>query len=452
MSRLRSHRRSGRSFSARAALERRQSGRAPAAPNPRGGPVDVRERQAPALRAASAWEPLRQPLFRVLWAAALASSLGSWIEGVTVTWRMAALTGSPLLVSLVQTAGSVAVVVLAIPAGAISDLLGRRSVLLFTQAWAALTMVLFVLAAVSGRLGPVVILSLTFSLGLATTLGWPAWQMTLPEVALPSQMPAAVALNSAQWNVAQVLGPVVTGVVLAVAGAPCALALSAVGFAGFLGAALLWRPAKVPSRATLREVHLAGRMALRYSRRSAALRAVLLRTVLFVLPGSAMLALLPLVARRHLGEGASGYGLLLSLLGAGALVGVVLLPRLAPLGTRLLLSAGMFLLAVTLVVAGVSRTPWVVWGDLVIAGVAWLVVPTTLVVVVQRVTPVRLRSRGLGVYLVTYQAALALGSAASGAAAGHLGLATTFVLAAVALAVAGCVAAGVSMPDGRLAE
>jgi len=440
---------SERSLSIGSSPDRRPQGSVPAAPGRGGGRVNLEEPQAPAPRAASAWEPLRQPLFRILWAAALASSLGSWIEGVTVTWRMAALTGSPLLVSLVQTAGSVAVVLLAIPAGAISDLWGRRSVLLFTQAWAALTMVLFVLAAVSGRLGPVVILSLTFSLGLATTLGWPAWQMTLPEVALPTQMPAAVALNSAQWNVAQVLGPVVTGIVLAAAGAPCALALSALGFAGFLGAAVLWRPATVPARANLRQVHLAGRMAIRYARRSPELRAVLLRTVLFVLPGSAMLALLPLVARQHLGEGVSGYGLLLSLLGAGALVGVVLLPRLAALGPRTLLSAGMCLLAATLVVAGVTRTPWVVWLDLVAAGVSWLVVPTTLVVVVQRVTPVRLRSRGLGVYLVTYQAALALGSAASGGLAGRLGLAATFLLAAGALAAAGCAAAGFPMPDGN---
>ena len=395
----------------------------------------------------SAWDPLRGPLFRVLWAAALASSMGSWVEGVTVMWRMAALTGSPLLVSLlVQTAGSLAIVALAVPAGAISDLWPRKVVLALTQGWAVATMVVFAVAAALGVLGPVVILVLTFSLGLATTLGWPAWQMTLPEVALPTQMPAAVALNSAQWNIAQVLGPVLTGVVLATAGAPWALGLSALGFAGFFGAAVLWRPPRAQPKGGLVQVHTAGRVALRYARRSRALRAVLVRTVLFVLPGSALLALLPLVAQRRLHEGASGYGLLLSLLGAGALLAVTLLPRLAALGPKALLWLGMLVLAATLAVIASSRSPWVVWPALFVAGTAWLVVPTTLVVAVQRVTPVRIRSRGLGMYLVTYQAALATGSVLAGLVAGQLGIPVTLFSAAAVLVLAALVAARMGLP------
>jgi predicted MFS family arabinose efflux permease len=259
-------------------------------------------------------------------------------------------------------------------------------------------------------------------------------------------MPAAVALNSAQWNIAQVLGPVLTGVVLATAGAPTALGLSALGFAGFFGAAALWRPPRAQPKGGLVRVHTAGRVALRYARRSRALRAVLVRTVLFVLPGSAMLALLPLVARRRLHEGASGYGLLLSLLGAGALLAVTLLPRLAALGSKALLWLGMLVLAATLAVTGFSRSPWVVWPALFVAGTAWLVVPTTLVVAAQRVTPVRIRSRGLGMYLVTYQAALATGSALAGLVAGQLGIPVTLFSAAVILLLAALVAARMGLP------
>lgn len=164
-----------------------------------------------AARSRSALEPLRGRLFRALWMAALASSIGSWMLGVTVMWRMAALTDSALLVALVQTVGSLAVVALAVPAGAISDLWPRKTILVFTQAWAAASAVVFAVVAALGLLDPAAILILTFSISLATTLGWPAWQMTLPEVALPAPMPAAVALNSAQWNIAQVLGPLLTG-------------------------------------------------------------------------------------------------------------------------------------------------------------------------------------------------------------------------------------------------
>ncbi len=400
----------------------------------------------------SPWELLGGSLFRALWVAALASSMGSWVEGVTVMWRMAELTGSPLLVSLVQTAGSLAIVTLAVPGGAISDLWARKSILAVTQAWAVATTLALALTAAFGLLGPVVIIALTFSLGLATTLGWPAWQVTLPEVALPTQMPAAVALNSAQWNIAQLLAPALTGVVLAVAGTPAALGLSALGFAGFFGAAALWRPARVPPKGGLVQVHTAGRVALRYARRSGALRAVLARTALFVLPGSAMLALLPLVARRRLHEGASGYGLLLSLLGAGALLGVTLLPRLAPLGSKTLLWLGMLLLAATFAVAGLGRSEWVVWPDLFIAGTVWLVVPTTLVVAVQRVTPPRIRSRGLGMYLAVYQGAFAIGSTLAGVVAGQLGIPTTFFIAAGALLLAALVAARTRLPGAESAS
>lgn len=411
--------------------------------------VGARERPVGHGGSRSAWDPLRGRLFRVLWIAALASSMGSWIEGVTVMWRMAALTGSPLLVALVQTSGSLAIVSLAVPAGAIADLWARKSILVVTQAWAVSTMVAFAAAASFGFLDPVVILALTFSLGLATTLGWPAWQMTLPEVALPTQMPAAVALNSAQWNLAQVLGPLFTGVVLAAAGTSAALGLSALGFAGFFGAALLWRPARVPHKGGLVRVHLAGRVALRYARRSGALRAVLVRTTLFTLPGAAMVALLPLIAARRLHEGASGYGLLLSLLGAGALLAVGILPRLAAFGSERLLWFGMLLLAASLTVAGFSRSPWVVWPDLFVAGTAWLVVPTTLVVVVQRVTPLRIRSRGLGMYLVVYQAAFAAGSALAGGVAGQLGISTTLFGAAGVLVVAALIAARTRLPGAE---
>ncbi len=394
----------------------------------------------------SPWELLSGRVFRALWVAALASSMGSWIEGVAVMWKMAELTDSPLLVALVQTAGSLAIVTLAVPGGAISDLWPRRAILAVTQGWAVATALALALSAALGLLDPAVIIVLTFSLGLATTLGWPAWQVTLPEVALPTQMPAAVALNSAQWNIAQLLAPALTGVVLAVAGSSAALGLSALGFAGFFGAALLWRPARVRPRGGLVHVHVAGRVALRYARRSGALRALLVRTALFALPASAMLALLPLVARRLLHEGSSGYGLLLSLIGAGALLGVTLLPRLAPLGSKVLLWAGMLLLAVTLVVVAVARSTWIVWPDLFVAGTVWLVVPTTLVVAVQRVTPPRIRSRGLGMYLAVYQGAFAIGSTTAGLVADRVGVPLTFFAAALALVLGALVAARTPLP------
>src|SRR2546428_8799949 len=83
----------------------------------------------------SAWRPLRIPLFRALWIASVASYIGTWMQDVGEAWLMTSLTTSPILVALVETAGSLPVVLLALPAGALADVVDRRRLLLVMQSW-----------------------------------------------------------------------------------------------------------------------------------------------------------------------------------------------------------------------------------------------------------------------------------------------------------------------------
>jgi MFS family permease len=147
----------------------------------------------------SAWAPLREPLFRSLWIAAIISYIGTWMQAVGAGWMMAVLTMSPLMVGLVQAAVALPVFLVILPAGALADMVDRRRFLLITQGWMVLA---------SGALGvltllhvvtPWILLGFTFLLGLGAVMNDPAWQAITPELVPPEQHAPAVAMNSAEW-------------------------------------------------------------------------------------------------------------------------------------------------------------------------------------------------------------------------------------------------------------
>ena len=129
---------------------------------------------------ASTWAPLRQPLFRALWIAAVASNIGTWMQNVGAAWLMTSLAPSPTMVALVQAATTLPVFLIGLPAGAVADVVDRRRLLLVTQGWmlcvAALLGALTLLHAIT----PWSLLLLTFALGLGAAMNAPAWQRSFP--------------------------------------------------------------------------------------------------------------------------------------------------------------------------------------------------------------------------------------------------------------------------------
>src|SRR3989454_12031404 len=124
----------------------------------------------------SAWSPLRESVFRALWIATVASNIGTWMEDVGESWLMVSLTTSPILVALVETAGSLPIVLLALPAGALADVVDRRRLLLITQSWMLVSAAVLVVVTLAGTVTPWLLLLLTFTLGLGTAMNGPAWQ------------------------------------------------------------------------------------------------------------------------------------------------------------------------------------------------------------------------------------------------------------------------------------
>ena len=191
----------------------------------------------------SPWSPLRQPVFRWLWIATVVSNIGTWMQSTATAWLMTSLAPSALMVSLVQTATSLPIFLLALPAGALADVLDRRRLILFTQTWMLCAAAALGFLALAGRTTPWALLLLTLLLGLGAALNAPAWQAIVPELVPPTDIPAAVAINSAGFNVARSVGPALGGMVVGLLGAGAAFLINAASFVGVVMVVFWWRRA-----------------------------------------------------------------------------------------------------------------------------------------------------------------------------------------------------------------
>jgi MFS family permease len=378
----------------------------------------------------SAWAPLREPLFRSLWVAAVVSYTGTWMQNVGAGWMMTQLTMSPLMVSLVQAATMLPVFLVILPAGALADMVDRRRLLLITQGWMVLAAGALGILSLTHHVTPWVLLLLTFTLGLGSVMNDPAWQAITPEVVSGECHAPAVALNSVGFNVARAVGPALGGLVIAAAGSGIAFLLNAASFFGVIFVLYRWKrvPLERVETGRIRDAILTG---LRFGWGTPVVRCVLIRTLAFSLAASSLLALLPILASPY---GASGYGLLLGSFGLGALAGAALLPRFR---NRFSVD-GVVVFAIlgfaTTIVAA-SRVQAFGWLSLVLfaSGTAWIAILACLNVAAQTMSPSWLRARSLSMYLLVLQGGMAVGSAAWGFLASKFGVPAALLGSAVAL-------------------
>src|SRR5213595_975028 len=347
------------------------------------------------------------------------------MHDTSAAWLMTGLAPSPLMVSLMQTATSLPFFLLALPAGALADIVDRRRLLLATQVWMLVAATALGVCTVLRLTGPWLLLSLTFGMGLGNALNAPAWQATTPDLVPRQELAGAVALGGISVNVARAIGPALGGLLVAALGPGWVFLLNAASFLGVVLVLARWQHEVPRSRLPPEDVPGAMRAGVRYVRHSAPFHAVLARTAAFVVPASALWALLPLFARRGLGLSATGYGLLLGCLGAGAIAGAAILPRV-----RERLTSDRLVLAGAAVVAG---------GGLFVGGMAWMGAMSTLNVAAQNAVPAWVRARALAVGLLAVQGSMAVGSLLWGVVATHSDIPTALV-AGAALLLVGAVA------------
>lgn len=388
----------------------------------------------------SPWSPLHHSLYRWLWIASVASNIGTWLQSVGASWLMTSLSSSASLVAFVQAATSLPMFLLSLPAGALADVLDRRRILLVTQSWMTVSATALGLLTLFGRITPWGLLFFTFVLGLGAALNGPPWQAILPELVPRKELASAITLQSIGFNIARAAGPAIGGLLVAAAGPAWTFLLNAVSFLGVVAVLFAWRRPSMESVLPAERFFGAMRTGLRYVRHAPEVIAPIVRGSVFVLCASSLWALLPVVARIDLKQGAAGYGILLTALGIGAVAAALVLPRLKRNNsTDLVVAVATLVFAGSTVALALVHNFALICFALLLAGGAWLSHLSSLNVAVQTVVPSWVQGRALSVYMLIFYAGLAGGSALWGWVADHLGVAQSLLIS-VAGMVAGLLA------------
>ncbi|RSK43743.1 MFS transporter [Hymenobacter rigui] len=387
---------------------------------------------APVSAAPSLRTPFLYPVFRAIWVASVVSNIGTWMQNVAGVWLVTTLTTSALLVALMQTATSLPAFMLSLPAGALGDLVDRRRLLLFTQGFMAVVALVLGGLTLAGQVSAPSVLGLTFLLGIGAAVNMPIWQTVTVELVPRPALPFAITLNGVSNNIARAIGPALGGLIIAHYSPGYVFLLNGVSFIGTWWVVRNWQRRPDESRGPAEDFAGALRTGLRYVQYSPAIYAVLVRTFAFAFGASAMWALLSVVAARRLHLSSGSYGVLLSWLGAGAITGAFLMGRAGHRLTynqRVLLGSGVFVgtnLGLALLPTEVALFP-----VMFLSGVAWLMVMTSFSTTVQLHVPRWVQARVVSIYMLVFQAGLALGSVVWGELADRATLLTALLGAAL---------------------
>ncbi len=384
-----------------------------------------------------ALSPLRHLDFALLWSAAVVSNSGSWMHDLAAGWLMTTLNPSPAIVALVPAATTLPVCLLALPAGTLADGMDKRKLLMVVQVIMLLAAALLGVLVLQGWARTGTLLAVTFALGTGTAIMSPTWQAIIPRLVPRQELQQAIALHAVGINISRAIGPAVGGLVIVSLGIAWPFLINSLSFLAVVGALWWWRAPPQPHGSPKEAFLTALRTGLQHVPQNVGLRNTLWRSVLFFGFSSAYWALLPLVARKQLQGGASLFGILVTCIGAGAVAGAVLLPKLRRRwGLDRVTMFGT--LGTALAMTGFACLHAPAFGLLAaaLAGASWIASLSSLNVAAQLCLPDWVRARGMGLYTSVFYGSLALGSVLWGQIATRLGVGPTLLLAAAGAVVA----------------
>jgi MFS family permease len=403
-----------------------------------------------ALRTAVAAAPAEAPVagrrgafavrdFRLFWAGALVSNIGTWMQNVTVPFVIFQLTGSSAWVGLATFAVLFPGVVLGPLAGAVADRLDRRRLVFWSQL--AQAGAAFALAAVwaSGNHRPGVIVALVAVGGVIFGLSMPAWQGFVSDLVPRPLLPSAITWNSMQFHGSRAVGPAVAGLLLATLGPTWAFVANGASYAAVMVA--VWLVAARPPRPEPTGQRVRTQLAdgIVYARRHRGVATAMALVVAVGVLGNPIVQLAPVFAERVYDVGAGAYGLLTAAFGLGAAIGIWVLGRLARTRARSTVVLGAFVV-LGLAVVGFGLAPVYLMGlaCVLVAGSAAVGAGTQLLTAVQLQVADAFRGRVLGLYAMAFTASYPLGALAQGWLADQIGpRVTEVVVGSLLLVIAG---------------
>jgi MFS family permease len=392
--------------------------------------------QSDVSRSVGPWQPLRNRTFRSLLVSNLVSDIGTFMQSVGAAWLMTSLTRNPLYIALIQTASALPFFLLALPAGSIGDIFDRRKLILGTETWMLVIAVTLTVATFAGVMSPWLLLMLTLGLSIGDAVESPTWSAIFPELVDKEELPAALALNGIEFNLARAVGPGLGGFIVATAGVSSAFAFNALSFFGVIAVVKRWkRPVRksILPRETFREATSA---AIRYVRNSPGIRRLLLRSAVLIFFTSSFWALLP-TAARELSKSPIAYGFLLGSFGFGAVLGAMILQRTrSKLSTETLLTSATAIFAAIVLCLALIHTPAILCFLMLFGGASWTAIMSLFNIMVQELAPDWVRARVLAVYLFVFQGSVTVGSTLWGFVALRTSVHAT--LAAASIGTAAC--------------
>lgn len=379
----------------------------------------------------SAWSTLKEPGFSSYWLAGLTANFGWQVQLVAASWLMISLGASPQLVALVQASVSLPVMLLSLPGGAISDTIGQRAVVLWSQVFLVIVSAVLAACTYFGIITPGLLLTCTFLVGCGRAIYYPGWQSMVLELVPRNSVSNAVALNSSNLNIARSVGPAVGGAIVALAGAPLAFLVNAFSNLSVFLIAKRWPRATASSHLPNETFSSAIVAGVRYVLLTPELLNITIRSTIFNFCAISALALMPLIARDMLGGGAQTFGLLLGSFGLGAVAGAFAIAAARrAMALEVLVTASNAAFAICLAVLGLTSNIAFALLASTIAGICWTFVQVTLNSAIQTSSPRWVLSRSNAVYQTMIFGGNALGSMLWGALAGWPGLSAALIVPA----------------------
>jgi MFS family permease len=405
---------------------------------PENRPAPLPDPAAPNMRPSvfAVWSTLRIDTFRAFWTAGLFSMIGSWMQNIGSAWLMTDLSDSPLQVALVQASQMIPSLFLAFIAGSLADMIDRRRYMITVMWW--MIFVTLSLAALTQfeLVTPNLLIFFTLLLGVGAACQMPAMSATLQDIVPRSDLVNAVTLNSLSMNISRLIGPAAAGVLIGLAGPAWAFAFNALTYFVFM--IVVYRWAGPPLRPAQKQGLWANMsVGIRYARRARRFQAVMLRAFFSFFCGSALMALLPLLAREELGVGPEAFGTLMGAVGIGAIVTALFIaPALnARFSRDTIVFGASLVLSGALFGVGEVRDPVLFAGVLFVFGGSWMICMLSFQVAAQMVLPAWVRGRGLSMTMMAFTAGMAGGGILWGTVAKITSLHVAFDAAAFAMLI-----------------
>jgi len=405
----------------------------------------------PAVRPPSAFTPFANRAFLALWMANVLSNVGGWMQSTGAAWEMTSLTPEPIFVALLA-AGTLPMFLFCFLAGILADRFERRRYIIVCQVWMMGVAATLAVLAYYGRLTHWNLLALAFCMGLGNAMNAPAWHAVVPEIVSGPMLRPAIALNSAGFNLARTVGPVIGQILLSLVGVFLLFAINACTYIGVIFAMSRWRRPAEARAAQRREGFVeAARTGIAFVRNSAELKAIFGRGLCFFVPGIAIGTLLPVIGRFELGLDEFAFGILYAVFGVGAVAGAILMPTVNRLlGPDRANIWAMGLHAAATLIAALVMTPYVVGACIALLGACWITVMANNTTAIQSILPNFMRARGMAVHQMVFFGAMVAGSLLWGKIATLFGTQTSLIVSAAALIPATMLAASIRLPGSTL--